>query len=79
MAIRVRKDGSMWCAAHTARRPGDRYIDDWLHYRLSVELGLIASLPMPCHVIYPRWWRVTRKRARDKIRAYVEDHYEEKE
>lgn len=56
MAIRIRKDGTMWCAAHTESMEGDTYIDDGLHYQLSVELGLIVALPMPEHTIYPRWW-----------------------
>lgn len=56
MAIRVRKDGTMWCAAHTQPEAGDTYIDDGQHYYLSVECGLIVALPMPDHVNHPQWW-----------------------
>ena len=47
MAIRVRKDGTMWCAAHTKPEDGDTYIDDGLHYVMSVERKVIVALPMP--------------------------------
>ena len=56
MAIRVRKDGTMWCAAHTQPQDGDTYIDDGLHYTLSVERRVIVALPMPEHVSHPQWW-----------------------
>lgn len=56
MAIRVRKDGTMWCAAHTEKQPGDTYIDDALHYEMSIEHGVIVALPMPEHVDHPQWW-----------------------
>lgn len=56
MAIRVRKDGTMWCAAHTSPMDGDTYIDDGLHYELSVERGLIVALPMPDHEKHCQWW-----------------------
>lgn len=56
MAIRVRKDGSMICAAHSAPEPGDTYIDDGLHYEMSQVHGVITSHPMPEHEADPRWW-----------------------
>lgn len=56
MAIRVRSDGTMWCAAHTKEEPGDTYIDDGLHYAMSVEYGVIVALPMPQHATHPQWW-----------------------
>lgn len=58
MAIRVRRDGSMWCAALTKPEEGDVYIDDDLHYHMSVECGVIVALPMPEHKEYCRWWWV---------------------
>lgn len=56
MSIRVRKDGTMWCAALTEAQPGDAYIDDNLHYEMSVEHGVIVALPMPEHTLHPQWW-----------------------
>lgn len=56
MALRVRDDGTMWCAALTSWQAGDTYIDDGLHYHLSVEQGVIVALPMPQHKDHPQWW-----------------------
>lgn len=56
MAIRVRKDGTMWCAALTQPEDGDTYIDDGLHYTMSVERGVIVALPMAEHTKHPQWW-----------------------
>lgn len=46
----------MWCAAHTDPEPGDTYIDDQLHYDMSVTHGVLVSLPMPEHEDNPQWW-----------------------
>jgi hypothetical protein len=35
---------------------GDTYIDDGLHYHLSVEKAVIVALPMPEHVKHCQWW-----------------------
>lgn len=56
MAIRIRKDGTMICAAHSEPEDGDTYIDDDLHYEMSAVKGVIVALPMPYHVADPRWW-----------------------
>jgi hypothetical protein len=36
MALRIRKDGKILCAAMHPRQRGDTYIDDGLHYQMSV-------------------------------------------
>jgi len=41
MSIRWRKTGELLCAAKCEEEEGDTYIDDRLHYQLSVELGVI--------------------------------------
>lgn len=46
----------MWCAAHTQPMEGDTYIDDGLHYALSVERAVIVALPMPDHEAHCQWW-----------------------
>lgn len=56
MAIRVRDNGEMVCAAHSDYREGDTYIDDGLHYEMSVVHGVIVSFPMPKHLKDPRWF-----------------------
>jgi hypothetical protein len=43
MAIRWRKDGRMLCAATTEPEDGDTYIDDRLHYQLTVISRAIVA------------------------------------
>jgi hypothetical protein len=65
MALRVRKDGRILCAASHSAQSGDIYIDDGEHYRLSVELGLFVTEPIepdPAnpgrggHLAHGEWW-----------------------
>lgn len=53
------------CAATHPEMPGDRYLDDGIHYRLSVELGLLVTEPMHAdsrnpgrggHEVHGEWW-----------------------
>jgi hypothetical protein len=45
MAIRWRKDGRLICAAMSEPEDGDTYIDDRLHYQLSViSRSIIADV-----------------------------------
>lgn len=45
MSIRWRKDGRLLCAAMTEPEEGDCYIDDRLHYQLSViSKAIIADV-----------------------------------
>ncbi len=43
MAIRWRSDGRLLCAAKSEAKPGDTYIDDRLHYQLSVVSRAILA------------------------------------
>ena len=43
MSIRLRKNGDLVCAAMFAEQEGDSYIDDRLHYELSVLRGFIHA------------------------------------
>ena len=43
MAIRWRLDGRMLCAAASTAKEGDTYIDDRLHYQLSVISRAIVA------------------------------------
>ena len=57
MAVRVRADGSIVCAAmHDARSDDRAYLDDGLHYRLSVEMGVLVSEPHEKHLGDGLWW-----------------------
>lgn len=71
MAIRVRANGRMFCAAFTKPEPGDTYIDDTLHYAMSVEHRVLVTEPMKRHRLSGEWWW------RGAVPAGVEiaDHY----
>ena len=42
MSLRWRCDGTLVCGAKSHPRDCDSYIDDQLHYELSVELGVVV-------------------------------------
>ena len=45
MAVRIRADRkTIVCAAMSEARPGDCYLDDNIHYELSVELGVLCCI-----------------------------------
>lgn len=56
MSLRIRKDGRILCAAIHAAEDGDTYIDDGLHYTMSVEQKVIGTEPMEKHQIHGQWW-----------------------
>lgn len=45
MSMRWRQDGTLVCAAMRPEEPGDTYIDDRLHYQLSVVQGVVLADP----------------------------------
>jgi hypothetical protein len=45
MALRIRETGEILCAAHTLAEKGDTYLDDDIHYKLSVITGAIIASP----------------------------------
>ena len=49
MALRIRKDGRILCAAMHPEEEGDTYITDGLHYQMSVENKVIGTEPMEKH------------------------------
>lgn len=64
MAVRIRESGEILCAAMHPALPGDSYIDDGLHYRLSVDIGVLVTEPMELpngvgrggHARHGQWW-----------------------
>jgi len=56
MALRIRKDGRIFCAALTKEQEGDTYIDDALHYEMSVVHKVIVTKSMPEHLETGEWW-----------------------
>ena len=56
MALRIRQDGRILCAAMHPALPGDTYIDDGLHYEMSVIHKVIAAEPWEKHQLSGQWW-----------------------
>jgi len=56
MALRIRKDGTILCAALHPPKAGDTYIDDGLHYEMSVIHKVICSEPAHLHNLSGQWW-----------------------
>lgn len=45
MSLRIRRTGEILCAAHTEPQEGDTYLDDNIHYHLSVLTEAIIASP----------------------------------
>lgn len=56
MSLRIRKNGRILCAAMHYEEPGDTYIDDELHYQMSVIKKVIVTEPMFLHRFRGEWW-----------------------
>jgi hypothetical protein len=65
MAVRIRQDGTILCAAAHPARATDTYLDDGLHYKLAVELGALVTEPIEPdpsnpgrggHAAHGEWW-----------------------
>lgn len=59
MAVRVRKNGRVLCAAMHTAEEGDIYIDDTLHYLLSVEAKVLVTTPHEQHKKDGQWYWAT--------------------
>jgi hypothetical protein len=56
MALRIRKNGRILCAALHPEEDNDTYIDDGLHYYLSVEKKILITEVMEGHQQRGEWW-----------------------
>lgn len=57
MALRIRKNGRILCAALNKEKKGDVYIDDNVHYYLSVIKKVIVTTPSDYHMkTGGEWW-----------------------
>lgn len=56
MALRIRKDGRVLCAAIHPKEDGDTYIDDGLHYEMSVIHKVIGTEENDKHMVHGQWW-----------------------
>ena len=54
--MRIRNDGRIFCAAIATEEPGDTYVDDALHYEMSVVHKVMVTRPMPEHMDTGEWW-----------------------
>lgn len=43
MALQIREAGRILCAAMHPAETGDTYLNDGMHYRLSVDLGALVT------------------------------------
>lgn len=73
MALRIRKDGRVLCAAMHAEEPGDTYLDDGLHYKMSVMRKVLVTEPMSEHAKHGEWWW----RGQVPFGVVIDDFYEE--
>ena len=56
MALRIRQDGRIFCAALHDKEDGDTYIDDSLHYEMSVIHKVIVTESGEKHMQRGEWW-----------------------
>jgi hypothetical protein len=65
MALRIRQDGRILCAAMHSEQPGDTYLHDGISYRLTVQTRAIVTEPMTPdpsdpglggHGAHGEWW-----------------------
>lgn len=61
MAVRIRKDGRIFCAALNNHEEGDIYINDALHYHLSVIEKILVTTENEHHMSTGgEWWWKTK-------------------
>jgi len=56
MALRIRNDGRILCAAMHPAQPGDTYIHDGLHYTLSAVEKVLVTESHEQHQLRGEWW-----------------------
>lgn len=54
MAIRIRENGRIFCAAMTKAENGDTYLHDGIHYQLSVIEKVLVTDDK--HFEHAEWW-----------------------
>lgn len=76
MAVRIQKSGRILCAAMHDEQPGDTYVDDGLHYELSVVRKILVTTAN--HSYHGQWWWIgDAKRQKLEIEPfYLEGEWE---
>lgn len=83
MAVRIRRDGRILCAAMHDPEPGDAYLDDGVHYLLSADARVLVTEPMELpageglggHAAHGEWWW----RGRQPDAAAIDPYYLERD
>lgn len=71
MALRIRKNGRVLCAALNKQEEGDCYIDDSTHYYLSVEKRLLVTTEHDYHMANGgEWWWKGQEPSSVKINSF---------
>lgn len=63
MALRIRDDGRIVCAAMHPPEPGDTYLHDGISYILTVETGVLVT--DEAHEEHGEWWWAHRAEQQD--------------
>lgn len=61
MALRIRKNGKILCAALNKEKKDDLYVGDGLHYFLSVKCKVLVTEPWELHKKHKGQWWFTNK------------------
>lgn len=57
MAVRIRRNGRIFCAALSKPKKGDTYLDDHIHYILAVEARVLVTTSSKHHNrTGGEWW-----------------------
>ena len=70
MALRIRKNGNIFCAALSKPKEGDVYINCGIHYMSSQIRKSIITQPMPLHKINGGKWKRTKTKT-FKVNFYI--------
>lgn len=58
MAVRIRADNRVLCAAMHPAEEGDIYVNDAIHYFLACEAKVLVTEPHEQHIKRGEWWWV---------------------
>lgn len=56
MALWIRRDGSILCAAMYSDELGDIYLDDTIHEHLSLVTKVLVTESHESHSVRGEWW-----------------------
>jgi len=74
MAVRIRESGKVLCAAMHGEGEEDLYLDDGIHYYLSVVAKVLVTEPHDLHKLRGEWWWINNI----PEGVYIDPFYKEK-